>query len=77
MPSDKQNSIMVIAKLLKVILQPSDHLLLQKDLDSFYNLSLVNELYFGIPKCVLLSFNNKFSTSYHIESNMLSSQSEH
>ena len=68
---------MAIAKLLKVILQPSDHLLLQKDLDSFYNRSLVNELCFGIPKCVLLSFNNKFSTSYHIESNMLSSQSEH
>ena len=63
-------------KLLKFILQPSDHLLLQKDLDSFYNWSLVNELYFGIPKCVLLSF-NKFSTSYHIESNMLASQSEH
>ena len=36
-----------------------------------------NELYFGIPKRVLLSFNNKFSTSYHIESNMLSSQTEH
>ena len=64
-------------KLLKIIFQPSDSLLLQKDLDSFYNWSLINELYFGIPKCVSFSFNNKLSTSYHIDSNVLSHPSKH
>ena len=64
-------------KLLKTIFQPSDILLLQKDLDSFNNWSIVNELYFGIPKCVFLSFNSKLSSSYHIDSNALSHPSEH
>jgi len=64
-------------KLLKVIFIPSDILLLQKDLDSFSNWSLVNKLYFGIPKRVFLSFNNKLPTSYHIDSNVVSHLSEH
>ena len=56
-------------KLLKIISQLSDSVFLQKDLDSFYNWSITNELYFGISKCVL--------TSYHIESNILQHLSEH
>ena len=52
-------------KLLGVILQPLDSLLLQKDLDSLNNWSIVNELYFGIPKCVFLTFNNKSPTVSH------------
>ena len=41
------------------------------------NWSLVKELYFGIPKCAFLSFNNKLPAFYHIDSNMLSHLSKH
>jgi len=63
--------------LLKIISQSSDIILLQKDLDSFNNWSIENEMYFGIPKCVFLSFNKKLSTSYHIDFNVLLHPSEH
>ena len=52
-------------------------MLLHKDLDSFFNWSITNELYFGISKCVFLSFNYRSSTSYHIVSNILQHLSEH
>ena len=36
---------------------------LQKDLNSLYNRSLDNNLHFGMPKCVLLSSNQKTSNT--------------
>ena len=58
-------------KLYKIILHPPDHTDLQQDLDHLYIWSIDSDLFFGISKCIYLSFNNKTPTSYSLDGNTL------
>ena len=53
-------------KLYKIILHPPDHTDLQQDLEQLYIWSIDSDLFFGISKCIYLSFNNKTPTSYSL-----------
>ena len=44
---------------------------LQQDLDQLYIWSIDSDLFFGISKCIYLSFNNKTPTSYSLDGNTL------
>jgi len=44
----------------------TDSTKLQEDLNLLYQWSLNNQLYFGIPKCFLLSYHLKLPTSYYL-----------
>ena len=58
---------------------PEDCQLLQRDLDRLYewSSSTSNYLYFNVLKCLQLSFNSSLTTSYHIDSNLLSPAKSH
>ena len=55
------------AKLSKNIVVPTDQLCLQEDLNQLFSWGINNDLRFSIPKCIHLSFNSKFTTTYTID----------
>ena len=55
------------AKLSKIIVVPTDQLCLREDLNQLFNWGINNDLRFSIPKCIHLSFNSKFTTTYSID----------
>ena len=56
------------AKLSKNIVVPTDQLCLQEDLNQLFSWGINNDLRLSIPKCIHLSFNSKFTTTYTIDS---------
>ena len=54
-------------KLSKSIAVSSDQLCLQEDLNHLFTWSVNNDFRFSVPKCIHLSFNSKFTTTYSID----------
>jgi len=59
------------------ICNTDDSAKLQEDLNSLYCWSLDNQLYFGAPKCFLLSYHLQSSTSYSLGDTQLATTSVH
>ena len=60
-----------------MITELMDSIILQDDLNSLPGWSLFSNLFFNTNKFVHLSFNAKFTTSYHIDDSMIMSNISH
>ena len=61
----------------KRICNTDDSAKLQEDLNTLYYWSLDNQLYFGVPKCYLLSYQLESLTSYPLGDTQLATMSVH